>query len=58
MGEELDERIPSDLGPDRRTFVKRIVATAAFAAPFIASFDLQDMRSSVASAATVSYAAP
>lgn len=42
MDEELDGRIPSDLGPDRRTFIKRVVATAAVAAPFIASFDLQD----------------
>ena len=55
MDENLDERIPSDLGPDRRTFVKRVVATAAFATPFVASFDLQDMRSSVASASQVSY---
>jgi hypothetical protein len=58
MDDDLDQRIPSDVEPDRRTFVKRVVATAAFAAPFVASFDLQDMRSSVASAATVSYGNP
>lgn len=57
MDEKLDDRVPSDLRDDRRTFVKRMVATAAFVAPFVASFDLQDMRSSVASAAAtqVSY---
>ena len=44
----MDEQIPDDLGPDRRAFVKRMVATAAFVTPFVASFDLQDMRSSVA----------
>jgi hypothetical protein len=58
MDDDLDERIPSDLAPDRRTFVKRVVATAAFTAPLIASFDLSDMRTSVASAATISYTSP
>jgi len=51
MDEDLDERIPSDLGPDRRTFIKRVVGTAVLAAPFVASFDLQDLQPSVARAA-------
>src|ERR1700678_1858080 len=39
VDENLDDRIPSDLGAVRRQFVKRVVGTAAFAAPFVASFD-------------------
>lgn len=38
----LDARIPSDLGPERRAFVRRMVATTVGAPPFVASFDLHE----------------
>lgn len=40
MDKHLDDEVLSELGPDRRSFIKRMVATAAFAAPFVASFDM------------------
>lgn len=50
MDENFDEEPLSDLRPDRRSFVKGVVATTAFAAPFVASFDLQSLSDSVAHA--------
>jgi hypothetical protein len=52
MGPDGDE-IFDDVRPDRRTFVKRVVGATAFAAPFVASYDLQSLSSSVAHAATL-----
>ena len=51
MDENFDEEPLSDVHPDRRTFVKGIVASTAFAAPFVASYDLQSLSGSVAHAA-------
>jgi hypothetical protein len=43
MGKKnLDARIPSDLGPEGRAFVKRMVATTVGTPPFVASFDLHE----------------
>jgi hypothetical protein len=50
MDEDVDNEILDQVHPNRRTFVKRVVAATAFAAPFIASYDLQSLSSSVASA--------
>jgi hypothetical protein len=50
MDENFDEENLSDVRPDRRGFVKGIVASTAFAAPFVASYDLQSLSSSVAHA--------
>jgi hypothetical protein len=54
MGEMMDENHEneplSEIRPDRRSFVKGIVASTAFAAPFVASYDLQSLSSSVAHA--------
>jgi hypothetical protein len=41
----------NDVRPNRRGFVKGVVGTTAFAAPFVASFDLQSLSSSAANAA-------
>jgi hypothetical protein len=43
----------SEVGPDRRGFVKRVVAVTAFAAPVIASYDLGALSPSVAHAQTI-----
>jgi hypothetical protein len=51
MDENFDEEPLSDMRPDRRAFVKGVVASTAFAAPFVASFDLQSLSDSVAHAA-------
>lgn len=51
MGETPDhDDILSEVGPDRREFVKRVVAVSAFAAPMIASYDLEALSPSVAHA--------
>ena len=50
MDEDVDNEILDEVHPNRRTFVKRVVAATAFAAPFIASYDLQSLSSSVANA--------
>jgi hypothetical protein len=47
-----DPEFLDDVRPNRRGFVKGVVASTAFAAPFVASFDLQSLSSSVAHAAT------
>jgi hypothetical protein len=47
------DEILSGLGHDRRTFVKRVVAVTAFAAPMIVSYDLDALSPSVAHAAGV-----
>lgn len=44
--------ILSEVGPNRRAFVKRVVAVTAFAAPMIASYDLEALSPSVAHAQT------
>jgi hypothetical protein len=49
MGPDGDDLF-DDVRPDRRGFVKRVVGATAFAAPFVASFDLQSLSSSVAHA--------
>jgi hypothetical protein len=51
MDEDIDNEILSQMNPDRRAFVKRIAAVTAFAAPMIASYDLQSLSASVARAA-------
>ena len=38
----LDARIPPDLGPEKRAFVKRMVATTVGAPPFVTSFDMHE----------------
>jgi hypothetical protein len=50
MDENLENEPLSEIRPDRRAFVKGIVASTAFAAPFVASYDLQSLSSSVAHA--------
>jgi hypothetical protein len=45
MDDQLDD-ILDDAHPDRRTFVKRVVRTTAFAVPLIASYDLQTLSAS------------
>ena len=52
MDEDGDNEILSDVHPNRRVFVKRVVGATAFAVPFIASYDLQSLSSSVAHAQT------
>jgi hypothetical protein len=51
MDENFEDEPLSEVQPDRRAFVKGIVATTAFAAPFVASYDLQSLSDSVAHAA-------
>lgn len=51
MDENVDDGMMADVRPDRRAFVKGVVATTAFAAPFVASYDLQSLSTSVAHAA-------
>ena len=53
MDEQVDNEILSDVNPDRRAFVKRVVAVTAFAAPMIASYDLQSLSSSTAKGAPI-----
>jgi hypothetical protein len=58
MMRSMDDRMPDGAEPEflkhvptsRRTFVKAVVGTTAFAAPFIASFDMQSLTASTASA--------
>ncbi len=52
MHEHIDDELLEDVNPDRRAFVKRVVAVTAFATPMIASYDLQSLNPSVAQAAT------
>ena len=54
MDDETSEEILSEVGPDRRAFVKRVVAVTAFAAPMVASYDLESLSQSVAKGATTS----
>ena len=59
MGETPDhDEILSDVGPNRRAFVKRVVAVTAFAAPLVTSYDLESLSPSVAHAAAVSNSVP
>lgn len=51
MDERSEAEILEDVSPDRRAFVKRVVAITAFATPMIASYDLQNLSPSVAHAA-------
>jgi hypothetical protein len=54
MGETPEhDDILADVGPDRRTFIRRVVGVTAFAAPMIASYDLDALSPSVAHAATI-----
>ena len=53
MDEEENDEVLSKLGADRRTFVKRVVAVTAFAAPMVASYDLENLTQSVAHAGTL-----
>jgi len=50
MAEHTPDDELLDIGPDRRKFIKRVAAVTAFAAPMIASYDLESLHSSVASA--------
>ena len=50
MDDQADNEILADVQPDRRAFVKRLVGVTAFAAPFIASYDLSSLSQSVAQA--------
>jgi hypothetical protein len=52
MDEDIDTETLAKVHPNRRVFVKRAVGAAAFAAPFIASYDLTSLSSSVAHAQT------
>lgn len=49
MEDQIDDEL-NGLGASRRTFVKRIVAGTAFAAPFVASYDMQALTQSIAGA--------
>jgi hypothetical protein len=51
MDEESTDDVLADVKPDRRTFVKGIVAATAFATPMVASYDMQSLSKSVAYAA-------
>jgi hypothetical protein len=51
MTEDHDDEMFADVRADRRAFVKGVVAVTAFAAPMIASYDLQGLSPSVAQAA-------
>jgi hypothetical protein len=51
----MDEGLPNDVHPDRRAFVKGIVAVTAFSAPMIASYDLESLSSSVAFASNLTH---
>ena len=44
--DEIVERV----GPDRRTFVRRLIIGSAFAAPIISSFDMNNLGMKVAGA--------
>jgi hypothetical protein len=48
MDEDADHEIPEDLGPDRRSFVKRVVAVAAITTPVVVSYDLSSLAPSAA----------
>jgi hypothetical protein len=49
-----NDEVLSEVGPDRRAFVKRVVAVTAFAVPMVASYDLASLSPSVAAAQMVS----
>lgn len=51
MIEDPDDDAFVDVKPDRRGFVKRAIAVTAFAAPMVASYDLQSLSPSLAQAA-------
>jgi len=46
MDEHVDNEALSEVRPDRRAFVKRVIGVTAFAAPFIASYDLSTLSAS------------
>jgi hypothetical protein len=50
VDEEKNDEVLSKLGADRRRFIKRVVAVTAFAAPMVASYDLENLSPSVAGA--------
>jgi hypothetical protein len=52
LPEDSEDEILDDVHPNRRTFVKRVVAVTAFATPMVASYDLQSLSPSVAEAQT------
>jgi hypothetical protein len=52
VDEDISDETLRDVSPDRREFVKRVVAVTAFSAPFIASYDLQSLSASVAHASS------
>ena len=54
MDEHKNDESFDEIGPDRRAFVKRVAAVTAFAAPMIASYDLESLSQSVARGATTS----
>jgi hypothetical protein len=45
-----DDEFLAEVAPDRRAFIKRVAAVTAFAAPMIASYDLEALSPSVAHA--------
>jgi len=48
MDENVHDEALEDVHPDRRAFVKRVAAITAFAAPMIASYDLEALSPSTA----------
>ena len=50
--EEFEAEIVKRVGMDRRTFVRRMLLSGAFAVPVIASFDMSTLTMSSAAAAT------
>jgi hypothetical protein len=58
MDEDVNDEILSEVGPDRRAFVKRVVAVTAFAAPMVASYDLQSLSQSAAAAVSSNLTLP
>ena len=50
--QEPIEEVMGRVGPDRRTFVRRLVIGTAFAAPIVSSFDMASLSMKVAGAQT------
>jgi hypothetical protein len=44
------EEVVEQVGPDRRSFVRRMIVGTAFAAPIVSSFNMNNLSMSVAGA--------
>ncbi len=52
MSSDLDPASVADEGPNRRTFVKRMAMTGAFAVPLVTSFSMSGLMSSASAQAS------